>query len=106
MQLGFRLTRQAIDDLDDIWTYISAASHEQASRVESAILGECEGLARHPMLGSKRSDITPLPVRFWSVTRYPSYIVVYRPDAKPVQIIAVLHGKRDIKRIIGERKTL
>jgi plasmid stabilization system protein ParE len=55
------------------------------------------------MLGSKRSEITSLPVRFWVVTRYPNFIVVYRPDLSPIQIVAVLHGKREIKRLLKER---
>jgi len=54
-------------------------------------------LARHPLIGLKRSEITPLPVRFWTVSRFPNFIVVYRPDTKPLQIVAVLHGKRDMK---------
>jgi plasmid stabilization system protein ParE len=71
--------------------------------VESAILETCESLVRNPMLGSKRAEITPLPVRFWVVTRYPNFIVAYRPETKPLQIIAVLRGKRDIKRLMEER---
>lgn len=27
-------------------------------------------------------------------------IVVYRPDAKPIQIVAIVHGKRNIKRAL------
>lgn len=44
-----------------------------------------------------------MPVRFWVVTRYPNFIAVYRPEIKPLQIIAILHGKRDIKRLMEER---
>ncbi len=91
----------ALDDLDDIWSFIAADSVDAANRVESAIFEACESVARYPLLGSKRAEITPLPVRFWVVTRYPNFIVVYRPETKPLQIIAVLHGKRDIKRADG-----
>jgi plasmid stabilization system protein ParE len=58
------------------------------------------------MLGSKRSEITSLPIRFWTVTRFPNFIVVYRPDTKPLQVVAVLHGKRNIKAILKEAGTL
>jgi plasmid stabilization system protein ParE len=101
-----RFTPRALDDLDDIWTYIAAGSVDAANRVESAILEACESLARHPMLGSKRRELTTLPVRFWVVTRYPNFIAVYRPETKPLQIIAILHGKRDIKRLMEERDVL
>jgi plasmid stabilization system protein ParE len=98
----YRFTPRALDDLDEIWSYIAQDSVEAASRVESAIVAACESLSRHPLLGSKRGEITPLPVRFWTVTRFPNFIVVYRPDTKPLQIVTVLHGKRDIRSILAK----
>ena len=103
MPPAYQLTLKALDDLDDIWTYIAADSVDAATRVESAILEACEGIARYPLLGSKRREITPLPIRFWVVTRFTNFVVVYRPVTKPLQIVAVLHGKRNIKRLIQER---
>jgi plasmid stabilization system protein ParE len=35
--------------------------------------------------------------------RYPNYTVGYRPETNPLQIIAILHGKRNIRRIFGQR---
>jgi len=87
--------------LGDIWDYIAADNADAADRVESAILAACESLARHPLLGSKRTEITPLPVRFWTVTRFPNFVVVYRPDTKPMQVIAVLHGMRNIRALLS-----
>jgi plasmid stabilization system protein ParE len=97
MLAQFQLTPRALDDLDGIWEYIAADSVKAANRVESAILAACASLARHPPLGSKRIEITLLPVRFWTVTKFPNFIVVYRPDTEPLRIVTVLHGKRDIK---------
>lgn len=97
---AYQFTPRALEDLDDIWNFIAEDTLDAANRVESAILEACESLARHPLLGSRRTDITLLPVRFWPVTRFPNFIVVYRPEAKPLQIIAVLHGKRNIKRLL------
>jgi plasmid stabilization system protein ParE len=99
----YRFSPRALDDLDDIWSYIAADNIGAANRVESAIFKACESVAGYPLLGSKRADITPLPVRFWVVTRYPNFIVVYRPETKPLQIVAVLHGKRDLNRLMDER---
>ena len=97
MPTGFQLTPRALDDLSEIWDYIAIDSVKAANRVESAILSACSNLARHPFIGSKRGEITPLPVRFWTASRFPNFIVVYRPDTKPLQVISVLHGKRDLK---------
>ena len=98
----FRLSQRALDDLDSIWSYIAADNLDAAERVEQAILASCEKLGRFPMLGSKRADITSKPVRFWTVTRFPNFIVVYRPDTSRIQVVTILHGNRDVKRILSE----
>jgi plasmid stabilization system protein ParE len=55
------------------------------------------------MRGHSQPDLTIFGLRFWTLTRYPNYVIVYRPDTKPIQIIAVLHGKRSIRRILKQR---
>jgi hypothetical protein len=37
-------------------------------------------------MGTKRPDVTPLPVRFWTVTKFPNYLIVYRPETVPLQV--------------------
>jgi plasmid stabilization system protein ParE len=100
VSIPFQLTPRALNDLDEIWNFIANDSVDAANRVESAILSACRSLARHPLLGAKRMEITPLPVRFWTVTKYPNYIVVYRPGSEPLQIISVVHGKRNLKALL------
>src|ERR1035437_9756478 len=100
MAVAFQLTPRALDDLSEIWAYIAEDNLVAADRVESAILSACHSLARNPMRDSKREEITKLPVRFWTITRYHNYIVVYRPDTKPLQIVTVLHGMREMKAIL------
>jgi plasmid stabilization system protein ParE len=100
MRTPFQLTPRAINDLCEIWDYIAADNVNAANRVESAIFSACNSLAKRPLMGSRRSEITPLPVRFWTVTRFPNFIVIYRPDTKPLQVIAVLHGNRNLKALL------
>ena len=99
----FRLSHRALEDLDSIWSYIAADSVDAANRVESSILASCEMLGRFPMLGAKRLDITPRPVRFWTVSRFPNFIVVYRPDTSPIHILTIVHGMRDVKQVLSDR---
>lgn len=42
---------------------------------------------------------------FWTVTKFPNYVVVYRPETSPLQVIAVLHGKRDMDKVLQDRLT-
>ncbi len=47
----------------------------------------CAFLAEAPMRGHSRPDLTTRSLRFWTLTRYPSYTVVYRPETVPLQVV-------------------
>ena len=96
------LTDRAEQDLLDVLDYIARDSIENANRVESAIYQACALLADSPMNGHVRTDLTRLPLRFWTLTRYNNYVIVYDPQSKPLQIIRILHGARNIVRELGD----
>jgi antitoxin ParD1/3/4/toxin ParE1/3/4 len=56
-----------------------------------------ELLGRHPGSGHVRQDLTDRPVKFWPIY---SYLIVYDPQADPIQIIRVLPGMRDLHDIL------
>jgi len=103
MAASFQLTAQAIEDIDSIWEFIAQQNREAAESLEAEIVAACRRLAKHPLMGTKRQDITLYPVRFWTVTKYPNYVIVYRPETVPLQVVAVLHGSRDLKEVLRER---
>jgi plasmid stabilization system protein ParE len=103
MSAAFQFTPKATEDLDAIWWFIAEENRDAADRVELEIVATCGRLAKHPRIGTKRQDITALPVRFWTVTKFPNYVIVYRPDTAPLQVVAVLHGKRDLKEVPERR---
>ncbi len=98
------LTQRAKADIFDIWSFIAADNEEAADRVETAVYDACTFLAGAPMSGHTRPDLTTHPLRFWTLTRFPNYILAYRPETSPIQIIAVLHGKRNLQRILKSRQ--
>lgn len=99
----YALTPLAKADIFDIWCYIADDSEDAADRVEQAIYDACAFVAEGPMRVHFRPDLTTRSLRFWTLTRYPSYTVVYRPETAPLQVVAVLHGKRNIRRILKHR---
>ncbi len=103
MSALFELTVQAIEDLDSIWWFIEEDSREAADGVEIDIVATCRRLAGYPLIGHRRRDITPLPVRFWTLPKYPNYTIVYRPESKPLQVVAILHGKQDMEEVLKGR---
>lgn len=97
---SYRFTPQALGDLLDIWSFIAQDNPTTADKVGEAILGACDFLADSPFVGQIRGDLTPLPVRFWVVRPYSNYLIVYDPQKKPLQIIRILHGARDLPSLL------
>jgi plasmid stabilization system protein ParE len=83
MSTLFQLTSQAIEDLDAIWWTIAEDNRDATEQVEMEILATCKRLARHPRIGAKRQDITMLPVRFWTITKFPNYVIGTVPRPTP-----------------------
>src|SRR5438046_870475 len=95
---SYLLTPLAEDDLFALWSYIAQDNIAAADKVEAQIYAACAFLSSTPREGHFRPDLTPLPVRFWTVPHFPNYIVVYDPIFNPVRIIRILHGAVDIPR--------
>lgn len=100
---AYVLTPLAKADIFNIWSYIAEDSLTAADRVEQAIYDACDFVAASPMRGHSRSDLTNQVLRFWTLTRYPNYTIVYRPDTVPLQVVAILHGKRNMSSILKQR---
>lgn len=101
---AYALTPLARADVFQIWARIAADSEETANRVEEAVYQACEFLAEGPLRGHLRIDLTARPLRFWTLTRYPNYTIVYRPETIPLQILAVLQGRRNVRQILKRRR--
>ena len=65
--------------------------------MESVIRDRFAYLAEFPGGGHWRRDLTGAQVRFFSVY---SYLVVYRPETKPLQIVAILHARRNLAKLL------
>ena len=96
----YKFTPQAITDLFDIWSFIADDNPAAADRVEEAVFKACDFLAYSPLAGRIRTDLTPLPVRFWILQPYSHYLVVYDAEKQPLQIIRILHTSRDLPRVL------
>jgi len=102
MKPRYILAPEAARDLLQIWRYIrKQTSQATADRVEAVIRSKFLYLADFPGAGHWRRDLTSAEVRFFSVY---SYLIVYRPEATPLEIVAILHGSRDLPPILRERQ--
>lgn len=94
----FILTPRAEQDVSDIWDYIAGDSVEAADRVLDALERALYKLAKNPGLGHVREELADRRHRFLLVH---SYLIVYRSETQPLQVIRVLHAARDVQSILG-----
>lgn len=91
---------EAEGDLQQIWRYLlGEAGLAVANRIQGELVDAFEHLADVPGKGHRRPDLTGQDVLFFSLYQY---MIVYR-RAATIQIVAVLHGKRDLKRLLKTR---
>jgi toxin ParE1/3/4 len=94
---GYVLSPESNDDLREIRDYLARQGGRRLARyVLEEIAAAFRLLVAHPEAGHFRRDLTPLPVKFWPVF---SYLIVYDPAARPLAIVRVLHGRRDVAAI-------
>jgi plasmid stabilization system protein ParE len=97
----FQLAEEAILDIDAIWLYLwEREGLETADRIVTELFKAFYRLAEIPNSGHRRPDLTTRPVLFH---RRFSYLIAYQPGSRPLRILAVLHGKRDVARILRDR---
>ena len=83
----YLISPAAKEDLLDIRGYLVRQGGKRLARyVLQEIAAAFRLLASHPEAGHLRQDLTPLPVKFWSVF---SYLIVYDPAARPIAIVRV-----------------
>jgi plasmid stabilization system protein ParE len=94
---AFLLTPLAARDLNEIWDYLANDNIEAADRVAYALEKALYGLAKNPGTGHWREDLADRRHKFFLVY---SYLIVYRPETKPMQVIRVLHASRDVQTLL------
>jgi len=100
----FQLAEAAILDIDEIWGYLFDRENAVAAdHVVSELFAGFYRLAANPLIGHRRTDLTNRSVLFYKVF---SYLIVYEPTTRPILVAAVLHGKRNVSRILSQRSMM
>lgn len=95
----YALTPTARADLQEIDDYLRGKSSSAARLVRSKLRDAMPRLSQRPGLGHLRDDLADEPLRFWPVY---SNLIVYRAELRPIQVVRVLHGARDVRQILTE----
>jgi len=90
----FILTPSAARDLDEILEYVMPhGGVDHALHVHDRLYEGFLRIAAQPGIGHVRDDLADESLRVWAVF---SYLIIYRPETKPVQILRVIHGACDL----------
>lgn len=96
-----RVSQHAAQDLDDIWEHVARDSVDAADRLIARLREQIQLIARSPGIGHRRVDLAEgRNILFWPVG---NYVILYRVRQESVEIIAIVHGKRDIPAFIRRR---
>ena len=89
---GYRLTRQAVADLTDIYLFTFETFGEaQAERYVEAMYDCIAVLSENPRLGRDASNIRPGIFRF----THRNHSIFYKSESDGILIVRVLHERMD-----------
>ena len=100
MKRRFLFTPEAKSDIREILLDVAEDSPETAERLRSEISYAFQRLGRSPGIGHYHDELLDRRYRFWN---FYSYVVCYVWQAKPIQIVAVVHGARDLASFLAVR---
>ena len=89
-------SRQAEDDLIEIWRYIARDDPDAADRVLDRIERTVNLLSRHPLMGAARPDLRK-DLRYFVSGRY---LILDRPIAGGVEVVRVVHAARHLRGLL------
>ena len=95
----FILSGRARQHIFDIWEYTANDNVQLADRIREELHQAFGKLARMPGIGHYREDILDKRYKFWAVRKY---LIVYLWEEKPIRIVSIVHGERDLKTFFEE----
>jgi plasmid stabilization system protein ParE len=93
----FLFGRYVEGDLRELRDHIAKDSPESARRMMVRFVSAFRLLAKNPELGHAREDLQA-DIRFWPVG---AYLILYLAARTPIEILAVVHGARDVPAIVN-----
>ena len=88
-------------DVIDLFDHISLDNENSARRFLSAAESSFRDLAQNPEMGEacEYRGARGKGLRRWRVKGFENYLIFYRPFSDRLEIVRVLHGARDLKRM-------
>jgi toxin ParE1/3/4 len=91
----YRLTDEADNDLIEIWLHISQDNLEAADKFLATLVEKFSLLVGQPKIGRARPELAPRMRSFPTG----SYVVFYRTLTDGIEIVRILHSRRDVENV-------
>jgi toxin ParE1/3/4 len=90
-------------DVVEIAVWIARDNKDAAYRFLDAVDADARKLAAMPGMGPAREFSNPKleGLRSWPVTGFRNYLIFYRKSRGGITIVRVLHGARDLERVLA-----
>ncbi len=102
MKVSYR--QAASDDVVRQFRYylVTLNLPEVAVRFRTAVRRTVQSLQQHPLVGPRYRSSNPQlqNLRTWAVAGFEAIRIYYLLDEDTLRIIRILHGKRDVKRLL------
>ena len=97
---GYVLSPAATADIEQILAFLDEHAPHAVDAVLARVRAAMRRIAARPGIGHLREDLADKPLRFVTVW---NYLIVSR-IARPVEIVRVVHGARDVARMLRARR--
>jgi len=86
--------------------YLLEDAFEAATRFLDAVDESIEAICRMPHIGAPKPLKSPIlsGLRSWAVRGFEDILIFYVVQPEVLRVVRVLHGRRDIKRILERQK--
>ena len=86
------------------WYLVEQDAPDTALRFMDAVEESVEQLLRMPNMGAPRPLKNPAlkGLRVWPVKEFDEFLIFYLVQGETLRVVRVLHGKRDIGRILNQ----
>lgn len=95
---------QSERDIEECFVYIGEENLDAGVHFLVAVEESLEFVAKMPLIGSPREfrSTRLRNMRVWPVKEFEDYLIFYRPTDDGIEVLRVLHGKRDIEDIFTD----
>ena len=102
--LNLYIRPAASDDIDEIVDYLVGESVPAAQGFVKDLQKCFDLLTENPKIGVQREyRSTALSgMRMFPLKKFSTYLVIYLPDDQTIDIVRVLHGRRNIEQLFSE----